>query len=190
LQGTLRFVHATARRHLDSKLRGQKQYFDRRVNRREFSVGDQVLWLRPHRTKLQNVWQGPYLVVEKAVEWNHYTVEREGKRRKVAACQLKRFHSDEAGADIRFATLQEPREPVSGFSPEDSNELVIPETPLTDYSGPVAIPYEEATFPLEEDTQTNELELPPRVRQPPVRYPRPEWVRRMANVGPTQPQYG
>jgi hypothetical protein len=65
---------------------------------------------------------------------------------------------------------------VSGFSPEDSNELVIPETPIADYSGPVAIPYEEAAFPLEEDTQTNELELPSRVRQPPVRCPRPEWA--------------
>jgi transposase InsO family protein len=92
LQGTLRYVHATARRYLDAKLRGQKQYFDSRVNRREFSIGDQVLW--PHHTKLKNVWQGPYLVVEKAVEWNHYTVECEGKHRKVAACQLKRFHSD------------------------------------------------------------------------------------------------
>jgi hypothetical protein len=45
---------------LDAKLRVQKQYFDRRINKRDFDVGDSVLWLRPHRTKLQNVWQGPY----------------------------------------------------------------------------------------------------------------------------------
>jgi hypothetical protein len=48
LQTTLRYVHATARRHMGQKLRVQKRYFDRRVNRRQFAIGDSVLWLHPH----------------------------------------------------------------------------------------------------------------------------------------------
>jgi hypothetical protein len=100
LQGTLRLVHATARCHLDAKLCGRSSTLTVVLTdryRREFSVGDQVLWLRPYRTKLQNVWQGPYLVVDKA--------------------------------DIHFAKLQEPRDPVSGFSTNNSDVVIVPETP-------------------------------------------------------------
>jgi hypothetical protein len=135
LQSSLRFVHAAARRHLGDKLRTQKQYFDRRINKRTFEVGEQVLWLRPHRTKLQNVWQGPYEVVDKASEWHHYTIEREGKCRKATASQLKKFHPSEIGGDIRFAAQREDTndsEPVSGFFEIESTPEEIP---LTAYSG-------------------------------------------------------
>jgi hypothetical protein len=63
------------------------------------------LWLRPHRTKLQNVWQGPYEVVDRALAWHTYTLEREGKRRRATTGQLKRFRDKEAGAEVRFACL-------------------------------------------------------------------------------------
>jgi hypothetical protein len=85
LETSLRSVYDIARRHLDAKLHVQKRYFDRRINRRDFNIGNSVIWLRPHRNKLQNVWQGPYKIVKKSSEWHHYTIEREGKRRKVTA---------------------------------------------------------------------------------------------------------
>jgi hypothetical protein len=98
-------------------------------------VGELVLWLHPHRTKLQNVWQGPYEVVDKASEWHHYTIEREGKRRKATASQLKKFHSSEIGGYIRFPAQREDAngsESVSGFF---EIENTPEEIPLTDYSG-------------------------------------------------------
>jgi hypothetical protein len=101
LQSSVQFVHTVAWRHLGVKLRAQKQYFDRRINKRMFEVGELILWLHPQRTKLPNVWQGPYEVVDKANEWHHYTIEREGKRRRATASQLKKFHPSEIGGDIR-----------------------------------------------------------------------------------------
>jgi hypothetical protein len=62
LQSSLRFVHAAAGRHLGDKLRAQKQYFDRRINKRTFEVGELVLWLRPHRAKLQKFRTGEWLL--------------------------------------------------------------------------------------------------------------------------------
>jgi hypothetical protein len=125
------------------------------------------LWLRPHRTKLQIVWQGPYEVVDKASEWHHYTIEHEGKRRRATASQLKKFHPSEIGGDTRFAAQERDTndsEPVSGFfEVEDIPE----EIPLTDYSGFEKPCYEAATFPLGEDCEPDSQESGSRTRRPP-----------------------
>jgi hypothetical protein len=71
-----------------TKVTCTKRYFDRRVDERQFAISDSVLWLRPHRTKLQNVRQGPYKIVDRALAWHTYTLEREGKRRRARASQL------------------------------------------------------------------------------------------------------
>jgi hypothetical protein len=63
-------VHEEARVHLGPKLGAQKKYFDAHLKQRKFEVGDLVLWLKPHKVKMDNAWQGPYVVVNKAEEWH------------------------------------------------------------------------------------------------------------------------
>jgi hypothetical protein len=82
---TIAYVHAQARKHLNIKLKAQKIYYDRKLRERSFEVGEQVLWLRVNVAKLENVWQGPYVVVNKQEEWYYYTLERDGKRRRTTA---------------------------------------------------------------------------------------------------------
>ena len=62
LADTLLYTYREARKHLDGKLKGQKNYYDRRIKSRVFEVGDEVIWLRPRVKKLENIWQGPYVV--------------------------------------------------------------------------------------------------------------------------------
>jgi hypothetical protein len=98
-------------------------------------------------------------VVDKASEWHHYTIEREGKRRKATTSQLKKFHSSEIDGDIRFAAQREDAndsEPVSGFF---EIENTPEEIPLTDYSGLRKPCYEAATYPLGEDCEPDSEEL-------------------------------
>jgi hypothetical protein len=65
LHANLAYVHEEARVHLGPKLRAQKKYFDARLRQRKFEVGDLVLWLKPHKVKMDNDWQGPYVVSKK-----------------------------------------------------------------------------------------------------------------------------
>jgi hypothetical protein len=102
LHKNLTYVHAEAREHLGPKLKAQKKYFDARLKQRKFEVGDLVLWLKPHKVKMDNVWQGPYVVVNKAEEWHYYTIERDGVQRRATASQLRRYYSGDVGRDIRF----------------------------------------------------------------------------------------
>jgi hypothetical protein len=68
-----------------------------------------------------------------------YTLEREGKRRRATAGQLRWFNSGEAGSEIRFARLSGDG-PTSGQSNSESDtereELAEVEANLQDCSHP------------------------------------------------------
>jgi hypothetical protein len=102
LQANIAYVHAQARKHLDVKLKAQKTYLDRKLRERSFEVGEKVLWLRPNVAKLENVWQGPYVVVNKEEEWHYFTLEKDGKHRRATANQQRQYHENEVESDIRF----------------------------------------------------------------------------------------
>jgi hypothetical protein len=78
--------------------------------------------------------------VDKAIEWHNYTLEQEGKKKKVTAEQLKLFLAGEAGAEEHFAMLSERddnSETASGFFNKGSEMGIVPETPLLDCSSPI-----------------------------------------------------
>jgi hypothetical protein len=61
----------------------------------------------PNVAKLENVWQGPYVVVNKQEEWHYCTLERNGKRRRSTAKQLRRYHKNEVESDVRFGRMRD-----------------------------------------------------------------------------------
>eukprot|EP00919_Chromeraceae_sp_WS-2016_P059660 GHVR01141751.1.p1 GENE.GHVR01141751.1~~GHVR01141751.1.p1 ORF type:complete len:257 (-),score=10.35 GHVR01141751.1:64-834(-) len=98
LASTLLYTHQEAKTRLDDKLRSQKAYYDRRIKARRFEIGDLVVWLRPRVKKLENVWQGPYVVKNRLLERNYYTIERDGISRRATAEQLRQYDVSEATA--------------------------------------------------------------------------------------------
>jgi hypothetical protein len=55
-------------------------YYDWKLQELSFEVGEKVLWLCSNVVKLENVGQGPYVVVKKQKEWHYYMLEGDGKR--------------------------------------------------------------------------------------------------------------
>jgi hypothetical protein len=130
LQTTIAYVHAQARKHLNMTLKAQKTYYDRKLRGRSFKVREQVLWLRPNVAKLENVWQEPYVVVNKQEEWYYYTLERNGKRRRATANQLRPYYESRIESNIQFGQTRDELEnevETDGQSPppdaEDAIEL-------------------------------------------------------------------
>jgi hypothetical protein len=51
---------------------------------------------------LENIWKGPYVVVNKQEEWHYYMLEKDGKHRRATANQLRPYYKNEVESDIRF----------------------------------------------------------------------------------------
>lgn len=101
---SLSYTYEKARRRMATKLCVQKAYYVRRIKSRTFAVWDQVIWLRPRVKKLENVWQGLYIVKNRLLERNYYTIEKDGLSRRATAEQLRAYNSSEA------TTLESARE--------------------------------------------------------------------------------
>lgn len=72
-----------AKTHLESSQKKMKRLYDRRVERREFSPGDQVMALIPLAgSPFQAKFSGPYMVVRKVSELN-YLIETPDRRKSV-----------------------------------------------------------------------------------------------------------
>ena len=98
----LTYTHSRAREHLGEQLAKQKMYHDRRLKKREFEVGDSVLYLRPTNKKLQGSWVGPYTVKKKFESRYHYIIVKDGKDRRATAEQLRPFHTGMEKAGVPF----------------------------------------------------------------------------------------
>eukprot|EP00920_Eleutheroschizon_duboscqi_P015194 GHVT01035143.1.p1 GENE.GHVT01035143.1~~GHVT01035143.1.p1 ORF type:complete len:287 (+),score=9.42 GHVT01035143.1:811-1671(+) len=180
LSGTLNYTHEEARRHMATKLRTQKSYYDRRIKARTFAVGDQVLWLRPRVKKLENVWQGPYNVRNRILERNYYTIEREGTgvSRRATAKQLRAYYS----SDVTVVMAPEHRETKTDslVSEPDCDELTTNELPKTTYGANQTAPpgYEQLrSFSSDEDDSMLIQETEKRHRRKPDHYG--EWIQQV-----------
>ena len=75
---------------VDEARKTQKFYHDKKARFRSFSVGDEVLLLRPtSANKLQMQWQGPFKVVE--ILNNDYKIDVHGEKRLYHANLLKKY---------------------------------------------------------------------------------------------------
>ena len=81
LTGTIAYTHGRAREILHTQREKQRFYHDRRLKKREFQVGDEVLYLSPVKRKLQKHWIGPYEVIKKMETRHHYVLKKGYKTR-------------------------------------------------------------------------------------------------------------
>jgi hypothetical protein len=88
----------TSTEALEHQLKAQKVYYNRKLREKSFEVGEQVL---------DNVWQGPYVVVNKQEEWYYYTLERNGKRHCATANQLRPYYESRVGSNIQFGQTRD-----------------------------------------------------------------------------------
>jgi hypothetical protein len=125
---------------------------------------------------MDNVWQGPYVVVNKAEEWHYYTIERDGIQRRATASQLRRYYSGGVGRDIHF------NDDTPECDVEDNYEsMVFEEASFTSANDADKRPvyYSDTDIASEEEVNL------PRSRQAPKLFPEGQWTRsvaKMANV--------
>eukprot|EP00919_Chromeraceae_sp_WS-2016_P028986 GHVR01068781.1.p1 GENE.GHVR01068781.1~~GHVR01068781.1.p1 ORF type:complete len:174 (+),score=2.94 GHVR01068781.1:2-523(+) len=171
------FAYQEARTRLNGKLRAQKSYYDRRIKSRTFEIGDKVLWLRPRVRKLENVWKGPYVVINKLPERNYYTIERDGVSRRATAEQLRSYHDSEVNPRAR----EIPKASTSGLvtSQAVDNNTETECLLLTVYGETCGFPqgYENfRTFSSDEEGVEILEESDKRNRKAPTRFPEGQWI--------------
>jgi hypothetical protein len=127
---------------------------------------------------MDNVWQGPHVVVNKVDEWHYYTIERDGIQRRTTASQLRRYYSGGVGRDIHF------NDDTPECGEEDNYELpVFEEASLSSANNADKRPvYEPIDY---SDTDIASEESLSRSQRAPKRFPEGQWTRsvaKMANV--------
>ena len=97
-----------ANQKLSSAQCKMKRVFDRRAERREFSVGDRVLALLPIVTSpLQAKFSGPYEVVQQVSELN-YIISTPERRKKTQMCHVNLLKPYYARASLDSHTAEAP----------------------------------------------------------------------------------
>ncbi|XP_075769237.1 uncharacterized protein LOC112544884 [Pelodiscus sinensis] len=124
LRGTLHDLAGRARANLEKAQEGQKAYYDRKAQVREFEPGEQVLLLLPSgESKLLAHWQGPFRVIRKLGPVD-YEVRVDGNRRATQIYHvnlLKKWHPREAllidprDTDIELGPWGEPEVRIEGI---------------------------------------------------------------------------
>ena len=76
LQEKMRFAHKKVREHLEGELKTTKNFYDRSMREVEFKIGDPVYYLnksvkKGKNRKLQQVFQGPGVILEKISTCNY-----------------------------------------------------------------------------------------------------------------------
>lgn len=81
-----------ARKRLADAKEKSKLYYDRNQNFREFHINDQVLLKNPARAnKLDEIWQGPYKIVEVHDTSSNVTLLIKNKKKRIHMNRIKKF---------------------------------------------------------------------------------------------------
>ena len=97
LKDDLQEAHRITREHLKQAFQRQKDNYDVKLLVNKYKLGDAVWFLdesrKLHRCpKLQNIWQGPYLVIKKKSDLNYeIQINCKGKRKVVHHNKLKPY---------------------------------------------------------------------------------------------------
>jgi hypothetical protein len=129
---------------------------------------------------MDNVWQGPYVVVNKAEEWHYYTIKRDGIQRGATASQLRRYYSGGVGRDIRFNDETPESDERDNYESPVFEKASLSSTNNAD-KGPVYEPIDYS----DTDIASEEEVVIPRSRRAPKQFPERQWTRsvaKMANV--------
>ena len=89
MTGCMAYTHGRTREFTKVQKEKQQFYHDRLLKRREFEVGDKVLYLAPVKRKLQKHWIGPWKVVKKMESRHHYVLQKDDKTRRATAEQMQ-----------------------------------------------------------------------------------------------------
>lgn len=117
-------------KNMDKAQRNAKLYYDRNARLRTFSIGDQVMILRPSRkNKLEVHWDGPVEVLHRLSDTN-YALKVPGRRKEVRIyhCNLMKPYVERHG--VVNLTLKEPEEIQSefdGFTKTSDSEISLEE---------------------------------------------------------------
>ena len=86
-----------ASENLHAQKTRQKTWYDKKARERQFSPGDEVLWLKPFKgNKLQLNWAGPYRIISKMNDLNYIIEEEEHQGRRVVHVNaLKPYYREE-----------------------------------------------------------------------------------------------
>lgn len=133
LNYTLIHVHGRAKQMLRTSMLSQKFYHDRKLKRRDYKVGDKVVYLRPNKRKMLGSWEGVYEVTKVMESRHHYILQNESatKTRRATAEQLRPYHEGVGQAGVHFEMLTEDegndggKEPFCEHETLESDEAVL-----------------------------------------------------------------
>ena len=97
----LHTIHEHARKHLKKQSQYQQDRYNTNISQTPYEVGDIILQLNETRThnkcqKLQNLWQGPYIITKKLSDLNfEIQINQKGSRKILHHDKLKRFYSEQ-----------------------------------------------------------------------------------------------
>lgn len=95
LRHKLQFSFDLARKRLTEAKEKSKRYYDNSKNIRQFHIDDWVLLKNPARAnKLEEIWQGPYRIIEVFPDVMNVTVVIGTRKRRVHMNRLKHYYHD------------------------------------------------------------------------------------------------